>query len=331
VYIVHVQHKIKATSPYRMQAELKQIKKDDYTSPTSLLLSGLVALYIVLNIIPKFVPGTLLLLSGPMVGVVFALIHGSRRYGWGGILALLVISLVVSNIMENASILTGFPFGHYYYTAAFGPKLFNVPLVIGVTYFSIGYLAWTLSTILVGNVRRYSSAFQILVTPLIAAFMMTSWDLALDPIASTINHDWIWEQGGGYFGVPLTNYLGWFFTVFLFLLFFALYLRFRRSDSRETHNLSKLYYAQPIVMYALLGISFILSYVLVLLSGVNTPIMDAAGTVWQSLDIYETSAIASIYTLLFIAVLAGVRLLEGSSDNPKKALEPGRDTQRTVR
>src|ERR1700730_13422009 len=208
-----------------MIAELGQTKNKDYGTPVKLLLWALVVLYVVMTLLGTLTSIPALLVSGPLVGVVFALIHGARRYGWSGILTFLVVSLVVSNILENTSILTGFPFGHYHYTNNFGPKLFLVPVVIGPTYFSIGYLAWTLSTILVGDVRRYSSWLQ----------------------------SWIWEQGGGYFGVPLTNYLGWSFTVFLFLFLFALFLRFRKTEHRETWTLPKSYYAQPIVMYATLG------------------------------------------------------------------------------
>src|SRR3979490_112184 len=62
------------------------------------------------------------------------------------------------NVMENIGVLTGFPFGHYHYTDVLGPKLFLVPLLIGPAYFATGYLAWVLSTILVGDVRRESSA-----------------------------------------------------------------------------------------------------------------------------------------------------------------------------
>src|SRR6202047_1869744 len=94
-----------------------------------------------------------------LLSVSFALIHGALRYRWSGIVTFIVIALVVSNILENTSILTGFPFGHYYYTDALGPKLFLVPLLIGPAYFATGYLAWVLSTILVGDVRRGSSAF----------------------------------------------------------------------------------------------------------------------------------------------------------------------------
>src|SRR5438132_1611954 len=43
-----------------------------------------------------------------LLSVVFALIHGALRYSWSGIAVFIVISLVVSNILENTSILTGF-------------------------------------------------------------------------------------------------------------------------------------------------------------------------------------------------------------------------------
>jgi len=61
-----------------------------------------------------------------LIAVLFALIHGSARYGWSGIAVFIAICLVVSNILENTSILTGFPFGHYHYTDSLGPKLFLV-------------------------------------------------------------------------------------------------------------------------------------------------------------------------------------------------------------
>src|ERR1700674_5812949 len=102
-----------------------------------------------------------------LLGVVFALFHGALRYRWSGVLTFLAICLVVSNVLENLSILTGFPFGHYHYTG--GGKLFLVPLVIGPSYFAIGYLAWMLAIVLVGDVRRNGSWFTTIVVPLVGA------------------------------------------------------------------------------------------------------------------------------------------------------------------
>src|SRR2546429_2924099 len=63
-----------------------------------------------------------------MAAAVFALLHGALRYRWSGILAFLVVCLLVTHILEDTSILTGFPFCHYPYTS--GPLVFLLPCVI---------------------------------------------------------------------------------------------------------------------------------------------------------------------------------------------------------
>src|ERR1700694_1247751 len=242
-----------------------------------------------------------------LLSVVFALIHGAERYGWRGIGAFVVICLVVSNLLENTSILTGFPFGHYHYTDLLGPKLFLVPLLIGPAYFANGYLAWVIGNVLVGDLRRESSAFTTLAVPFIASFVMVMWDLTFDPRASTIERQWIWEQGGGYFGVPLTNYLGWFFTVYGLLQLFALFAKFRPASNQPARTFPRSYYAQALVMYAVMGLSPVLTY---LVGGSNLQVTDAAGVVWQTRSIAEAVATVSIYTMLFAVALSAVRLYQ---------------------
>ena len=251
------------------------------------------------------------------VAVVFALVHGAIRYRWSGMLAFVVICLVVSNILENTSILTGFPFGHYHYTDGLGAKLFLVPLLIGPAYFSTGYLAWAVSNVLIGEIRRGSTAFTTFAVPFIASFLMVMWDLCLDPTASTIRHIWIWEQGGGYFGVPLTNYLGWFFTVYVFLQLFALFVRSRRAGEQEKRTWPRPYHAQAVLMYGVIGLTFVLNYVV---GAGNTPVTDAAGVTWHTGSIIESAAIVSIYTMLFVAALAAVKLIQGSTDAPSSPI-----------
>src|SRR5467141_826744 len=205
-----------------------------------------------------------------LLSVAFALIHGALRYGWSGIAVFIVISLVVSNILENTSILTGFPFGHYHYTDVLGPKLFLVPVLIGPAYFANGYFAWVIGNVLIGEVRRQSSVVMTFAVPFIAAFVMVMWDLTFDPRASTIEHQWIWEQGGGYFGVPLTNYLGWFFTVYLFLQLFALFVRFR-PGSETARTFPRSHYAQALLTYAVMGLTPVLTFVI---GGSNSQVTD---------------------------------------------------------
>ncbi len=247
-----------------------------------------------------------------LISVAFALIHGAVRYGWTGILAFVVMCLVVSNILENTSILTGFPFGHYHYTDALGPKLFLVPLLIGPAYFANGYFAWVIGNLLVGELRRGSSAVLTVAVPFIASFVMVMWDLTFDPRASTIQHQWIWEQGGGYFGVPLTNYLGWFFTVYLFLQLFALFVRFRPGSVTVT-KFPRSHFAQALLMYAVMGLTPVLTFAV---GGSNTSAADAAGVVWQTRSIAESMATVSIFTMTFAVAMSAVKLLQVRANVP---------------
>src|SRR5207245_11479497 len=70
----------------------------------------------------RIIPGFITPLLFP-----FALIHGGRRYGWKTIAVFIVVTAIVSNILENISIVTGFPFGQYYYTDSLRPKLPLLP------------------------------------------------------------------------------------------------------------------------------------------------------------------------------------------------------------
>lgn len=259
------------------------------------------ALITVSSLWPTLIPASPLVL----LLLAFVLVHGALRYGWRGILIFVAIALIVSNVLENVSILTGFPFGHYHYTGMLGPKLFLVPLLIGPAYIGTGYLAWIIASILVGDVRRNSPALTLIATPVIAAFAMVVWDLCLDPTLSTILHFWIWEHGGGYFGIPLTNYLGWYLTVYLFYQAFALYARFGPARPADV-SMPRAFYLQAVAAYAVIGFSFMLQYV----SATPRIVTDATGAQWNTGAIHETAAIVGLFTMVFVAVLAAIKLYQ---------------------
>src|SRR2546422_8889623 len=79
---------------------------------TNHVLLGLTMTYVVATTLRAILPN---LNTFPTVLLLFPflLIHGMKRYPWKGIAVFVVITLIVSGIMENLSILTGFPFGHY--------------------------------------------------------------------------------------------------------------------------------------------------------------------------------------------------------------------------
>jgi uncharacterized membrane protein len=128
------------------------------------------------------------------------------------------------------------------------------------------------------------------------------WDLSLDPSASTDGKWWIWHDGGGFFGVPLQNYLGWYLTVFVFMLLFALYQRSRGPANEIVQP--KSYFWQAIAMYALVAVNFVFSYPM----QVSRTVTDATGAVWQTGDIAATAAITSLLGMMFVAALAAMKV-----------------------
>lgn len=283
------------------------------------------AVVVVGMLVGALVPGVTMLLIVVQVG--FALLHGAQRYGWRAIGVFIVAGLVISNILENLSIQTGFPFGHYHYTD--GGKIFQVPWFIGPAYLATGYLAWVVATVLLEDVRRDSPWLTTIGTPIIGAVAMTAWDLSLDPGASTIHHAWIWENGGGFFGVPLVNFLGWTLTVYLFMQILALYLHRSGPLSAVEPNRATASDLQGVLLYAATTISFFAKF----FTGGHTTVTDATGVTWHTADIYETSVLVTVYGMFFIALLALLRIAHrhttpaAARANANQQVEPNRAHQ----
>lgn len=244
--------------------------------------------------LPQGVGGALIALSL----MLFGLLHGALTYGWRGILVFLLICLGVSNAFENLSIMTGFPFGWYHYSDALGPKLFLVPLLIGPAYFGMGYLSWALARAILGDEDAGLAGLRSFATPVIASFIMVSWDLTIDPTASTISGSWVWRDGGSYFGVPVSNFLGWYLTVYVFFQCFALYARRRPLQYAKASG----YWITPLLAYTAIIIAPILSLIL---DTEPAPVLaDPVGHLWQTHDIRSVEALVCLFTALPFWILA---------------------------
>ena len=242
------------------------------------------------------------------VMAIFALVHGARRYGWSGSIAFCVIALVIANIYENLSITTGFPFGFYTHGPSLGPRLFKVPLVIGPIYSGAGYLAWVLANMILGEPSRGDDRFWTIAMPIVAAFIVVGFDICIDPIGATIAHRWHYLHHGAYFGVPLSNYLGWYLTTWTFFQAFALYLMVAKTPVRPV-GLG--FWYEVSAFWAMLGLQF----PLLLFVAPLVVVQDSAGWNWQSTDIIETSTIMCIYTMLAAAVTGALAVTRRRSQS----------------
>ena len=69
--------------------------------------------------------------------------------------------------------------------------------------------AWMVLVAYVDETLSIGSRSALLEVPL-AALWMTAIDLMLDPVAANHLGYWHWSGKGAYYGIPASNFLGWF-------------------------------------------------------------------------------------------------------------------------
>ena len=257
------------------------------------------ALARILEVLSSRHPTTALVAVDVLSALAFALVDGTRRWGLRGILLFAVLCALIGNGMENLGIATGFPYGHYRFLSLMGPKLFNVPILLGLAYIGMAYVSWALAHAILNPRNLRLAGPRIFTVPLVAGLIMVAWDFAQDPVWSTVLRAWVWRDGGPWFGVPFTNYLGWYLTVFLIYAFFAVFLsRAQHAEQPAT--------AWPALAFYLLCAA---GNVLQLLSHPAPPtVFDAAGHPWQTKSILMASALVSIFLMGTFAVISGAQM-----------------------
>jgi putative membrane protein len=248
----------------------------------------------------------------PMVAIValhvlpplaFALLHGARVYGVRGMFTFVLCCFLIGNLFENLGVRTGFPFGQYQFTGVMGPKLFDVPILLGLAYIGMGYVSWTVARLILGDASAALTGRRVVTRPLAAAFVMVAWDLSMDAIWANLVHGWTWHRGGAYFGVPLANFFGWYLTVYLIYQSFAVWLWRARVRPRALSLQERL---APALFY---GASAAGNLWAIGPPGVSA-IRDATGVEWPVSGILGTSALVSVFVMGAFTLLACVKATE---------------------
>lgn len=140
---------------------------------------------------------------------------------------------------EIVGVRTGIPFGRYSYTDVLQPAVFGVPVVMT--------FAWM---VLVSYVRQAlpSRGRPTIVAAAIAAGWMTAIDLVVDPVAANGLDYWRWRSPGAYYGIPASNFVGWF------AVSFAIFALLRRRPS--SNPIAWLVGTSVVAFFSLVALSF---------------------------------------------------------------------------
>ncbi len=105
---------------------------------------------------------------------------------------------VLGFMIEFLGVRYGIIFGPYTYGNTLGPKLFNVPIIIGLNWLLVMYCIASLTD----NLK-----IPILLKIIAGATLAVAVDWLIEPVAMHFDF-WSWKDGV----VPVQNYIGWFFT-----------------------------------------------------------------------------------------------------------------------
>lgn len=109
---------------------------------------------------------------------------------------IIAILFLIGFVAEIIGVQTSLLFGNYYYLTNLGPKIYGVPLIIGINWAILSIGAWVI----------ISEFFEHRVLRIIlASFLMVFFDLLMEPVAIKLNF-WKWENGI----IPLYNFACWF-------------------------------------------------------------------------------------------------------------------------
>jgi len=140
-----------------------------------------------------------------------------------------VMTYAVALLCEWSSIHNGFPFGLYHYIEATrGREIWvaGVPLMDSLSFTFLSFVSYSVALLASSPLYRRGFDLRILDTwkirrsPrvwLMAATFMMMVDLVVDPL-SVLGQRWFlgkifwYDPPGPHFGVPISNYLGWFFV-----------------------------------------------------------------------------------------------------------------------
>jgi putative membrane protein len=161
-----------------------------------------------------------------------------------------LIAVVFGWFAEQMGSSYGWFFGSYTYTEVLGPRVGDVPFIIPLMWFALCYSAYVIGNLIVWQAPSDGAAptFQILTMSLVAAMIVTAYDLGADPYMVFVLKAWIMTKTDGWwFGETVQGFAGWAFVTFVIVASFRFSLR--KWPAAPTAPFSRWNTVVPLLVY----------------------------------------------------------------------------------
>ncbi|MBS7808520.1 carotenoid biosynthesis protein [Variovorax sp. PCZ-1] len=145
----------------------------------------------------------------------------SQLFGLRSTRIFAAVGLLVGWFAEQMGSSRGWFFGRYVYTDVLGPRLGDVPLVIPLMWFALCFVGLTLAKLMLWRdpMATFNTWPGRLIAALLAAMLVTAFDLGADPYFVFVLKAWIMQKtDGGWFGETLQGFAGWMLIAFVIVL-----------------------------------------------------------------------------------------------------------------
>ena len=195
-----------------------------------------------------------------LLGLLPILMYGPLA-GWKRVALFALLGCGIGGGSELIGTNIGIPFGEYLYTSWLGPKILgDVPYFIPPSWFAMSLVSLDLAQRVTGRSSHARGRRLFL-----AATFMVLWDVSLDPAmngagAATspfslgMEMFWTYPQGDFYYGMPWTNWTGWFGVTLLILCSYEFIAGGLPTESRWAPLVYLLNCLFPIVLCAMYGL-----------------------------------------------------------------------------
>lgn len=164
-----------------------------------------------------------------LVAYLFAAV---AHLGWRKTLAFTVLGYLIAFVSEVSSINNGFPYGWYYYIETTKSRelwIAGVPFFDSLSYVFLSYCSYTMALLAVSPVKGWRWNLVTLETrPIrrslsvlfLGSLFQVFLDIIIDPVALQggrwfLGRIYGYNEVGVHYGVPLSNYAGWWLVSIL--------------------------------------------------------------------------------------------------------------------